>query len=397
VRQVILDRPQLTLGEMATGLVAPSVPPVMALTERARRLAPEPVRLVVTGASIATPGQAPLLTSGRLLAEWRDGQVTVHRAEIHLLGTVLRATGTLTGIATADPQWRFHVHLAGHSLSGQFDVSGRLKASAIRVGAFQAVGGVVDWAQRRWSLTLAATAGGLVTVQGSLTDWQHPQCDVTLTDLRIGPLTVSTTAHLATTWVARPGADRVLEGTLTTSGSTINGQASGELLGLWALAPQVLAIETLQLGDHYRFSGVIGISPPHPLTLTLEMSDVDAARVAAMIEPGKSPMAAGMVHGSIEITGTADAPRLHGYLGGRDGKIGATPFKTATINFEGERSIIRLLDSRIRQLDAMVIMEGSVDLSRLGTQRVFEHVRMIPQTPLRPWREPGTASVPRTD
>lgn len=422
VRQVTVEQPQIkvagTLPDRVTAWLDPTQPELPTLPQ----LPDVPIRFVVHDASVLAPGLGQFLSRGHLVADWQGGEILVRDAQARAFGKTLRARGVLTGITTADPQWAFHVRWAGPPLSGQLEFRNSLKhptvvgqvepadappipvasqammsrdrieATDIQVGAFQAVAGVVDWSQRRWSLTLAAPNAGAITIQGGAMDWRHPACDIVFNPLRAGPLTVTTTARLSASWVDLPEVGRALQGTVTTTQSVVNRQRVGECSGSWILTGRHLQIASLTCGDRTVLSGSVGLQPPFSLALSLEVLGIDAAEVAAVIEPGKSPVAAGIVHGRLDLVGTLGQPRLTGYLGGRDGKIGNTPYETATINFEGEGSVIRLLDSRIQQPGQLMILEGVVDLARLGAANVFEHVRMTPHTQSPSWREPAAAT-----
>ena len=166
---------------------------------------------------------------------------------------------------------------------------------------------------------------------------------------------------------------------MTTSGTTINRQPASDLVGSWMVSGQTVWMQAVTLDEQMGFSGSLGIRAPHPLAATVEFRDVDVGQLAAAIEPGKPPLAAGVIRGFVEMTGPAAAPRLRGFLAGHRGKIGKTPFTTATVTFEGEGSIVRFLDSPIQQPNQLIMMTGFLDLARLGTATVFEHVQMTPQ------------------
>ena len=442
IREVTIIRPVLHLPAAASevGLLPDAVPaegvavsPTAVL--RRRSPWPYPVRVVIREAQVDMPGMMPLLRHGELIADWQGGSVVVHQAHADALGATVWAAGELSAMATGDPQWQFQVHLSSPRLSGQLEVRDsvrnpsvvgqmepanarpipiashatvtrqRIEAADIQVGAFRALAGAVDWSQGRWNVTLAAPEGGMVTVQGT-TGWQHPKVNMTLANIKVGPVTISSTVALDGTWVApssdqrlpqedagpRPSSGRrgVLGGTVTTVGTTVNGQAAGELTGTWTVSRDAVEIRSLRLGDHYVVSGSTGVSDPHSLMLTLDILGAKLEDVAAMIDPGKSPLASGVVNGRVEVRGTTAQPQVRGYLTGHDGKIGRTPFEMATINFEGTGSIIRFLDSRIQRTGTPMVIEGSIDLAKLGTATVFQHVKITPQSSEASWQAPAT-------
>ncbi len=238
----------------------------------------------------------------------------------------------------------------------------------------------VDLEQRQWRLAAEAPAGGIVAVQGPLGRWRHPQGEVVVQELNTGPVTVSTTARWDAAWTIWPPG---LRGTLTTAGTTVNRQPVSEVSGTWRMGLGRVTIDDLALGPRYRMAGSVGWIPPYPLTLTLDLMDADAARIAALIEPGKNPLAGGIVQGRVAVTGPAGAPHLHGTLSARNGKLRATAFEAATVEFDGEGSVIRFTNTRLWQPSAEVVVEGFLDVTKLGTPTVFQDMRLTPR-PLPP-------------
>lgn len=343
-------------------------------------------QLRVGGVSVmAGSGMPPLVRRGTLIAEWRDGQLAVRDARAELFGVApFHFSGHLEiGDSIRRPRIVGEMalaHAAPIPIATEATVTReRVETSAIQVGPVQAISGMVDWAQSRWGVTLAAPSGGTVTVQGALTDWRHPRGEIVLDQVRVGPLVVSTTVDVAAAWMTGRGVRRDTTGTVATRGTTVNRQAVGELAGAWALTDRGLELSSWRMGEGLRLSGTVGRQPPHPLTLTVDVTSVDAAAVASAVDPGKPPVASGVVGGRIEVTGPASAPRVRGVLTGFDGQIGKTPFLVATVKFIGEGSVIRFYESRIRQVDQVVRMEGVLDLTQLGMPTVFQRIRLTPE------------------
>ena len=422
VRQITVQHPRILL-EPPPQAADTLTPPLAGIAAHAHVSAwpTEPVRIVIQGASLALAGQPPMLRGGTVTAEWRQGQVEIHRAELAVLGTRLQAHGTLTGLGTADPQWQCSIHWYGPQFSGQLELRDSLRhptvvgqvtparaapipiashatvtrervdTTELQVGPVHAMTGTIDWVRRQWRLTISQVSGGVVTVQGRLFEWPQPQCEVGLVGVRVGPMTVSSTIHVASRGLA--GFRRGVEGVVTTSGTMVNGHALGEVTGVWTVTPEALELESWQLGTRGRLSGRIALRPPHAMALGVEVTELDVARVASAVDPGKAPAASGGVHGRIDFSGNPRVPRVRGFVAGRDGTFGGGPYETATINFEGEGTVIRFLDSRLQRPNELVVMEGSLDVAQLGTPRVFEHVRLIPYTHRPSWQEPVAPSM----
>ncbi|MBI4227896.1 MAG: hypothetical protein HY600_06485 [Candidatus Omnitrophica bacterium] len=247
-------------------------------------------------------------------------------------------------------------------------------------GQWPAAGGAVHWVvdfdRRQWRVTSEPPAGGAVAASGTLAAWRSPAGEIVIRDVKAGPLTISTTARWTAAWTLWPPG---LEGTIATTGTTANRQPVSESSARWRITPRRLVIHEATLGAHCRLAGSVGWAPPHPLDLSADLRDADAARVAAVIEPGKTPLAGGIVTGRVAVTGPLAAPRLHGALTARDGKLGATPFDSAEVQFNGQGTIIRFVKAHLRQASTLVAVEGFLDVAKLGTSAVFQDMRLIPQ------------------
>lgn len=283
---------------------------------------------------------------------------------------LIRGMGLLAGLGVA-------AAVAAHLLAARLPSFLEQRVSAwLRSDACWSV----DPERHQWRLASEAPAGGILVLQGPLGRWRHPQGDVLLQGVKTGPVTVSTTVRWDAAWTLWPPG---LRGTLTTAGTLVNRQPVSEVSGTWRVDLGGVTIHELALGSRYRVAGSVGCLPPYPVTLTLDLTDADAARVAALIEPGKNPLAGGIVQGRVAVTGSAGAPHLRGTLAARNGKLGATTFEAATLEFDGEGSVIRFTNTRLRQPGAEVVVEGFLDVTKLGTPTVFQDMRLTPR-PLSP-------------
>lgn len=347
-------------------------------------------RVMLRGVSIAQGAEPPWLTAGRLSAAWTPEQLIVHQAAATVHGVPVAARGAVRGAAVTgqltlprQPPIPLSAQVTRHADGLLF--------SDLQLGAISAPSGGITWSSQRWSLTFAAPGGGTVTVGGGPLTADGPRGDIVCRGIRLGPVTLSTVAEVAAAAVPVSGR---WGGTIVTRGTRVNQQPVGELSGAWHLAPEALRVESLQVGRHLTVAGTLGLRAPYPIRATVALAAVPVERVAALVEPGKPPLAAGRVDGRLVFTGPLASPRLAGSLTGRDGKFGRTPFETATINVTGEGSQIRVWDSRLRQPGGVVAVDGTLDVARLGTATVFEQIRLTPHAAEPSWQPPVAASVP---
>lgn len=311
----------------------------------------------------------------RRQARWDDHAVQFVIAGVPILGFRPRLEGTYTaGVINGRASWGLLRLPVSAAIS---PAAQRLRAADLQINGFQASSGELDLGRGTWTIMARLPSAGPVTVTGLLSD-AHPRADIILHDVKAGPVAVSTTVRLAAQW---PPASLELAGTVATAGTTLNRQPVRDLDGRWRLRHGRLEVPSLIVGP-CRVSGSIGLGAPHPLQMTVEMTELDAARVASIIEPGKPPLAGGIVTGRIHVAGTPEAPKVDGALTARDGKLGGTTFDTANVQFAGDGPILRFSDTQLRQPSAVVNVEGFLDVTKLGTPTVFQDMRLVSQ-PLR--------------
>lgn len=262
----------------------------------------------------------------------------------------------------------------------------RVRGVDLQLGAAHASLAELDFARGAWTVTALVPSAGPVTVTGRLAE-APGRVNLLLHNVKTGPVMLSTRVQLAASWPPKPFE---LSGTVTSVGTTLNRQLIAGLAGAWRLRRGALELSSWTL-SHCQLSGSIGLAAPHALNLTLDVTDLDAARIAAIIEPGKTPLAGGIVTGRITVTGTSTAPNVSGTLSGRQGRLGGTTFDTANVQFVGEGPVLKFSDTRLRQPTAIVTVEGFLDVTKLGTPTVFQDMRLVSQ----PARQLGDLAVGR--
>ncbi|MBI4313637.1 MAG: hypothetical protein HY594_02350 [Candidatus Omnitrophica bacterium] len=416
VGQVTLQSPHLILTQ---GDAPETLPAALAASSSQKWI--KPVQIFVDDGHVSVPGLASLFHHGSADAQYDGQRILIRRAHVQALDADLRVQGEIGNFKT-HPQWALDFRLAHPKFSGQLEIDGnaqgsaltgywqpaeegrvplfghvkflphRVEAADVQAGAFQAATAFLDFMEQQWGVTVLGPGGKQIVIR-SRGKWQRPQCELVIGDFPLGPVSMTTTARL-TAKLSESG--KGLEGTASTFGTALNRRSFGELSGFWSLTKDTLHLRSFALGAAYRLSGSIGIPPPHALHLILDITGADIGQIAATIEPGKAPLASGLVNGQIQLSGSLDAVRMKGYLTGRDGKIGRTPFEIAIVNFEGEGSVVRFLDSRIQNGGSeMLILEGALDVSKLGTQSVFGQVRLTPFQKTKAAETPEKAAEPR--
>ncbi|GAH19046.1 unnamed protein product, partial [marine sediment metagenome] len=162
-------------------------------------------------------------------------------------------------------------------------------------------------------------------------------------------------------------------GTLKTYGSVLNKRPFPELNSSFEIQDAKLRILTFSLGDSYDLRGIVSLSRPFNVDLSLNFYQAAPSELisrfgwGAQGEPGfgEQPDFSGLINGLIKITGDINRPKVEGYLEAREGRIGGLSFVSADINIKGRYPRILIVDSRICREEDFFIVEGEMDFANL--------------------------------
>ncbi|MBL7092093.1 MAG: hypothetical protein ISS24_01670 [Candidatus Omnitrophica bacterium] len=165
-------------------------------------------------------------------------------------------------------------------------------------------------------------------------------------------------------------------GTLKTYGSVLNKRPFPEVNSSFEIQDAKLRLLTFTLGDSYDLRGILSLSRPFDVDLSLNFYQAAPSELisrfawAAQGEPGfaEQPHFSGLINGLIKIAGDIKRPRVEGYLEAREGRIGDLSFVSADINIKGRYPRIMIVDSRICREEDFFIVEGEMDFANLERQ-----------------------------
>lgn len=151
---------------------------------------------------------------------------------------------------------------------------------------------------------------------------------------------------------------------------------------LWAVRRGTLNFEAAFLQEA-RLSGRMELNAPHLMEITLELSGVEMEELFhPFFKRGASPIS-GQMKGQVKVTGIPAHLISHGALTSRDGKFYRTPFTWAAVRFSGVGPILKIQNSQLTKPTGVLLIEGSVDLRRLGHPDFFSQIQLSSvQSPL---------------
>ncbi len=133
------------------------------------------------------------------------------------------------------------------------------------------------------------------------------------------------------------------------------------------------------LGDRISTQGRIGLESPYPLDLFLDFKDAPAAEIASWIlPPNKVPRLAGSVRGRVVLKGRLKQVLSRGELVTGDGRFNRELINGMTLRFQGKGPILTIQDSRLSKPEGILLMEGTLDLRRLGQSDFFSRLHLLP-------------------
>lgn len=161
-------------------------------------------------------------------------------------------------------------------------------------------------------------------------------------------------------------------GTLKTYGSVLNNRPFPELNSSFEIQDEKLRLLTFSLGDNYDLRGIVSLSAPFNVDLSLNFYQAAPSELISQFGSLEKANFAGLLNGLIKVTGAIDRPKIEGYLEVRDGYLGDLSFISADINIKGQYPRIFLVDSRILREEDSFLLEGEIDFTDLEKQNFLD-------------------------
>lgn len=148
------------------------------------------------------------------------------------------------------------------------------------------------------------------------------------------------------------------------------------ILSKFEYAKDKLRIVFLKFGDSYFLKGTVGLNSPNSVDLNLKIVRANIRDLATIARVKDADAIFGIMEGEFFIKGTFRDLVSKGSLAGRNGRIGLVHYDSANINFEGFGPILRIVDSRVRQGQGSMALEGLIDLRNIGKENLYNSIRV---------------------
>ncbi len=194
----------------------------------------------------------------------------------------------------------------------------------------------------------------------------------------IGNFDVLTEVELTGEMFGTGAKEIAYEGNLTTSNTIVNYTPFREFKGHYKLSRDAFTLSSLKFGEEYNLSGKISLISPFLSSLSLEVNNATASDLIIFVSERKldEEILSGQMKGSIKLGGPIRNLKGKGHLESSKVHIGSRRYESANINTDIMWPIMTVSDSRICTKEGCLILEGEIDLRRLGKANALENVKV---------------------
>jgi len=201
-----------------------------------------------------------------------------------------------------------------------------------------------------------------VSLYGNLKHWNTGSVDLS-TDIKLDIEIKEKTKPLA------------LTGELETANTIINFRPSEELSMQFALRKNAIEILGLKWGKAFRVVGKFELAKPNNMEFIALLDGANLEEMTSFFTQDTLGSAvSGSVKGRLEVEGPLATCVSRGHITAKDGNLGDIYYENAVIHLVGKGSLITVGDSRIYRETGYLLLDGEIDLKKLGKRNVFEDV-----------------------
>lgn len=173
-----------------------------------------------------------------------------------------------------------------------------------------------------------------------------------------------------------------------------------EVSTAWELKDRKLFLRAAFQGKSAGLSGSVDLRPPHPMEMTLQVWQLQVEEILKWFQPEVSPgQRSGWLQAELTLEGPARNPEVHGQIRMRQVNWDGLQVESVTAHVEGRAPHLRVEGAVTPQPESVMLMEGRVDLRRVGRPDFLNGVRLNSadhQLELAGWQlgmTPGTSGV----
>ncbi len=170
--------------------------------------------------------------------------------------------------------------------------------------------------------------------------------------------------------------DNGLTGKLYSRNMTLDSRILPDLKIFFKLTKDELKVYSLNFGKSYSLKGTLGLKEPFEANMCFEIVRANLRDIAVITNAKRPGVVTGIMNGLFNIKGPLNSLESSGFIGGRSGKIGPIWYDSADIRIHGAGPIINIVDSRIKQAQAVFTMEGYIDLRNIAGSNIMNYIKL---------------------
>ncbi len=154
-------------------------------------------------------------------------------------------------------------------------------------------------------------------------------------------------------------------------------QLPREMEAQWKVRQSDLEFKGTLMGGQAFLSGHLNLEAPYPVTMALNLKGVVMEEVAKWVLPARRvPALSGRLHGTVTLSGPLNQIISEGEISARSFTLGHDQFDYGVIRFRGQGSMLEVHNSQMNRETGIVLVDGRVDLRRLGKQGFLSSIKM---------------------
>ncbi len=167
-----------------------------------------------------------------------------------------------------------------------------------------------------------------------------------------------------------------VKGTLITRNTLIDFNPVAELNANFEYRNGVLRLERFSFGESFTADGIIDLKRPFDINVRVWLTDMELSDLVMFGSPKVRESLSGKLSGSMIIEGTLSRPKIKGRFHGKYGKIGFVDYETLNVNLQGDGPELKILDSQVLREKGYLMLDGFLNLRKLGRPRFLEGIRI---------------------
>jgi hypothetical protein len=214
---------------------------------------------------------------------------------------------------------------------------------------------------------------GRISAQGSYTSSGEIDAEFKNQQLKIFNQDFSNSVSLKAKAVFQGNVLSHLLADISTGASVVNYRPVSEIDASLRLDAKRLRAVYIKIGDTTSMSGFFDIRPPRKLELSLNFVNFILQDLLDVLTE-KRPDISGRVSGKLNIQGVLPDPKIEIKTTAYDGHLGQINYERLIVNADGVWPHLRIYDSRITHKESSLMLDGELDMGKMGSEKFMEDV-----------------------